>query len=88
MDGREFAVTEISESGCKIVAEPDQATPFDGEVKGVFRFHDRTLVHTVVSYLRLTDDEVVLQLSPPIPLPVIMAEQRWLLKQYPKESLK
>lgn len=83
MQGSEFSVTEISESGCKIVAVPDQSNPFAGDAKGVFRFHDGTLVPTVVSYLRLTEDEVVLQLAPPIPLPVIMAEQRWLLKQYP-----
>ena len=88
VNGTEFTVTEVSENGTRVLLEPDSTLHFDGGHEAIFCFLDGTRITTSASLSRLADDEVVLKLSPPLPLSVIMAEQRYLLTRYPKESLK
>jgi hypothetical protein len=88
VNGLPFQVTEISESGSKVLLDAHDQSNLNGDPEGVFCFHDETSIKVVVSFVRMAEDEVVLKLTPPIPLQVIMAEQRWILSQYPKESLR
>lgn len=83
---REFAVTELSEGGCRVLWEPDWGSCFITPSPVVFRFHDGTRVNTLATHLRIETDEVVLSLEPPVSLKVLMAEQRRLLKEFPRES--
>jgi hypothetical protein len=44
-------------------------------------------VGTNATLLRVDGEEIVLKLSPAIPLSVILEQQRWLVSRYPKEQL-
>ena len=80
----EFAVTELSEGGCRVLWEPEWGSCFVTPSQVVFRFHDGTQVGTLATQLRIDDGEVVLALEPPVSLKVIMAEQRRVLKEFPR----
>lgn len=88
LNGAQYTVTEVSETGTRVLIEPGSTLPSDGDHEAVFCFLDGTRITTVASLIRVAEAEIVLNLSPPIPLSVIMAEQRFLLTRYPKESLK
>jgi hypothetical protein len=84
--GREFAVTELSEGGCRVLWEPEWEACFIVASQVVFRFHDGAQVNTLATQRRIDDGEVILSLEPPVSLKVIMAEQRRVLKEFPRES--
>ena len=89
MNGTEFTVTEISEGGCRVLYDDiGESTQFNNSPKVTFSFHDKTVVKSAATFIRIADEEVVLKLIPPIPLPVIIAEQQWVIRKFPIESQK
>jgi len=85
MNGTDFTVTEISESGCRVVCNAEQSSPFISSPDVTFSFHDGTRLKTTATLLRLAEEEVVLKLIPSIPLTVIIAEQHWVIRKFPRE---
>ena len=64
VNGLEFSVTEISESGSKVLLDTHHPSLFDGDPEGVFCFHDGTSIKVNASFVRLAEEEAVLKLSP------------------------
>ncbi len=84
MNGTDFTVTEISEGGCRVLCDDiGESTQFNSGPEVTFSFHDKTVVKSAATFIRIADDEVVLKLLPPIPLPVIIAEQHWVIRKFP-----
>ena len=79
-----FAVTELAEAGCRIVWEQANRECFADAAKVIFCFHDGTRIESHATQLRVESEEMVLSLSPGIPLKVIMSEQRRVLKDFPR----
>ena len=88
LNGTVFTVTEISESGCRVQCDSEQSLLLHGDSEVVFTFNDGAQINSKTSFLRMTDDEVVLKLSPSIPLTVIIAEQHWVIRKFPRASQK
>jgi hypothetical protein len=81
---REFVVNELSEGGCRVLWEPEWDSCFVAPSQVVFRFHDGAEVNTLANQLRIDSGEVVLSLEPRVSLKVIIAEQRRVLKEFPR----
>ena len=85
MAGATLRVEDISETGMRYqLAEGEQAPEVDAEFAGVLKLHEgrATELHVVVA--RVQGRSVSCRLFPPgIPLNVMFAEQRWLLRRYP-----
>ena len=79
--GTPYIVIEISEEGVVVRRHVMEAWKVGEEVRAEVFFHDRTALQIVGSVLRMTDSEVVLQLSSGIPARTVFDEQRYLIRK-------
>ncbi len=78
-------VFDISETGLRFALADDAPVPEAGmELDGVLTLHEGRAVEIRVAVTRVHARSVSCRLFPPgIPLSVMFAEQRWLLRRYP-----
>jgi len=84
LSGTDFTVTEVSEQGCRVLGSVQQSFLFSDSPSVTFSFHKGTVVKSVATLIRVTEDEVILKLFPAIPLNVIIAEQHWVIQKFPR----
>lgn len=80
--GHSLSVLDLSEGGAFISrCEPfrEGTEPLAVEIV----FSDKQTVETIASFLRQDDEHVAIRFSPLIPMSIIFAEQRRLLRLYP-----
>ena len=83
--GATLRVLDISESGLRYeLGEGERAPDLDAEFEGRLKLHEGRKVELRVVVARVQGRSVSCRLFPPgIPLNVMFAEQRWLLRRYP-----
>ena len=87
-DNGEYLVCEISEGGLRIVLQAQAgATVVPDRLVGLLNIQDET-VAIEGRILRRDDKEVVMVLSEGIPLPLVLNEQRRLLRKYPNRFVR
>jgi len=75
----DFEVIDVCERGLRFALAGAQPPGVGFEVRGRFQPHGGTPVDICGEVVRVERDEVALKLDHRIPLPTIMAEQRFLL---------
>jgi hypothetical protein len=78
-------VLDISEAGLRyLVPEGERPPEPDTELAGLLRLHEQRRVELRAIVSRVDGRKVSCRIFPPgIPLNVMFAEQRWLLRRYP-----
>ncbi len=77
-----FRVVEISEGGARIQFAGRPPTCFRHAVDAQIFFRDGTKVETNAIHHRIDKNEVILRFTKPIPLYIVIGEQRRLMKLY------
>ena len=80
-------VIDLSENGAKVEVQLETYPCAAGEFEATIKFRDGTAAPVKASVLRRSPEEMVLQFDKQIPYPLIMGEQRRLLKLFPRERL-
>jgi hypothetical protein len=83
----EWEVIDLSEDGAKIALNCETSLCSDNPFAATIRFHDGTPVTVTATVQRREDEYVILNFAKPLPYSLIMAEQRRLLRLFPRESL-
>lgn len=86
--GVSYPVMNLSEQGL-LLAVPNQKTTvfaLGGLFSGSLTFHDSESFLVIGKITRVTADSIAIQLRKPIPLRIIMAEQRRLIQYFPKRA--
>jgi hypothetical protein len=83
-----WEIIDLSEHGAKLVV-PVEGTSLLGseQFQATIRFRDGTTAAVTAIVQRQEANEVVLQFLEELPYSLIMAEQRRLLRLYPRETL-
>jgi hypothetical protein len=83
--GASRIVLDMSESGLRYqLGDADTVPELEAEFEGLLKLHEGRRVELRVTVARVSGREVSCRLSPPgLPLNVMFAEQRWLLRRYP-----
>jgi len=84
----EHVLTELSESGGRVLATTANELVFQSSPAVTIKFRDGKQAMTAASYLRTEGEELVLKFSPTIPLSIMMEQQRWILSRFPKDPLR
>jgi hypothetical protein len=87
-DGRHWPVDNCSESGFRFQTEgrlaPDELPAVGSRVSGRITFRDGLAADVAGAVVRVARGDVAVKLDPPgVPLPIVWAEQRFLLAHYP-----
>ena len=85
VNGSTCHVLELSEGGGRVPTSEAKSTWFKNGVETSIEFQCGQSVATEASLIRIDADQIVLRFSPPIPLPIIIEEQRLLIIQFPKD---
>lgn len=80
-----YRITELSEGGGRVPSAGVYPAIFNKPVDVKITFHSGRIAQTKAKLIRVDGDQIVLTFSPPIPLPILMEEQRMLIVQFPKE---
>lgn len=83
-EGNRFRIVEISEGGARILFEGRPPSCFAHPVDVHISFQDGSEVESSAVFLRLDNNEMILQFTKHIPMHFIISEQRRLLKHYYK----
>ncbi len=78
-------VSELSEGGGRVSASEAKSGWFKDGAEALIEFQCGRTVVTETTLIRVDGDQIVLRFSPPIPLPIIIEEQRLLIIQFPKD---
>lgn len=78
-------VSELSEGGGRVPTSEAQSNWFKDGVETSIDFQCGRVILTSATLIRVDGDQIVLRFSPPIPLPIIIEEQRLLITQFPKD---
>lgn len=82
-EGANYPVSEISEGGLRLVAlDASQELEQQRHLVGILQLSGQS-VAVEGRVLRRQHDEVVVVLSDGVPLPLVMSEQRRLIRKYP-----
>lgn len=81
--GHTMRVLDVSEQGVAL-ARPERfaALKSDATLTGKIEFPDGEVTAVNGKVLRMDDKTIILLLQKPIPLAVIIQQQRWLIKKY------
>ena len=80
--GRPFAVPNISERGVCLTFRGEFPMGVGDAIRGTIEFKSEKSVKVTGKIIRKVEDRIIFTLDSPIPLPIIMEEQRFLLKKY------
>ena len=80
--GHSLPVLDLSEGGA-CISRCDQFKEGAERLAVEIVFFDKQTVETIASFLRQDDEHVAIRFSPLIPMSIIFAEQRRLLRLYP-----
>lgn len=84
VNGSTCRIIELSEGGGRVLVSDANAAWFNGsEVTIAFQCGDTATSEATL--VRTDGDQIVIRFSPPIPLPIIIEEQRLLIIQFPKD---
>jgi hypothetical protein len=83
----EWDVIDLSENGAKLAVETECSLRSGDPFAATIRFHDGTATAVTATVQRREANEVVLRFSEELSYSLIMAEQRRLLRLYPRETL-
>jgi hypothetical protein len=84
IDGRAYSILEVAEGGAKIRATGDIGNIARG-CQGYFHLLCGEMHSAWLTLAREAPDIYAVSISPPIALPVIMTEQRFLIANYGKD---
>lgn len=85
VNGCKCPVSELSEGGARVPANEAKSDWFKRGVETSIEFQCGRTIVTEATLIRVDSDQIVLRFSPPVPLPIIMEEQRLLIVQFPKD---
>ncbi len=80
--GVKYEVFDLSEEGVKFFVPGDDPIKKFPSVEGYLDFGGRNRTKIEGDVLRVTDSEMIIKLVDHLPLPLIMAEQRYLINTY------
>ena len=80
--GRSFAIANISERGVCLTFRGGFPMEVGDTIRGTIHFKSEKTHRAIGKIIRKLEDKLVFTLQEPIPLPIIMEEQRLLLKKY------
>jgi len=83
----EWDVIDLSENGAKIAVNCGSSLSDRELFPATIRFHDGAAVAVTASVQRCENEQIVLQFAEPLSYSLIMAEQRRLLRLFPREAL-
>ncbi|HEY2412303.1 MAG TPA: PilZ domain-containing protein [Pirellulaceae bacterium] len=83
----EWDVIDLSEDGAKVAVSCETSFASREPFAATIRFHDGTTAAVLASVQRRENDHVILNFAEPLAYPLIMAEQRRLLRQFPRGAL-
>jgi len=86
-DLAEWDIVDLSENGAKIAVNCRTSLCSREKFAATIRFHDGTAAEVTASVQRQENEQVVLQFAEEVPYSLIMAEQRRLLRIFPRETL-
>ncbi len=82
----EFEIVELAETGARVIAHDaalfDGADPFDATIQ----FRDDVSAAVTACVHRRENNEVVLRFSASLPYSIVAAQQRRLLKLFPRQA--
>jgi hypothetical protein len=81
-------ILDLSEGGVRFAVPRSFRPPIGAVLKGSIRFRNNKVCKVEGTVLRLNeqDGHCTLQFAEGVPLPIIMEEQRYLLKKYPNRA--
>jgi hypothetical protein len=85
VNGVSLSMIELSAGGGRVSCRDAESDWFSNAVKVSITFLCKQTIHTEAKLLRVDGDQIVLSFNPTLPLPMIMQEQRLLLRLFPKE---
>lgn len=81
--GHSMRVLDVSEQGLAVERPPNFLLPKnDATLSGKLDFPDQTSALVAGKVLRTDEKTLIILLDKPIPLNIIMGQQRWLLKKF------
>lgn len=80
--GIKYEVSDLSEEGVKFFVKGDDPIKKLSRLEGHLDFGGRSRLLVQGEVLRVTDTEMIIKLDEHLPLPLIMSEQRYLIKTY------
>jgi PilZ domain len=84
--GLSLEVIDISEQGLCFQPAKNKKYSQNESFAGSLKFSDGESVLVFGSVRRVTEDSISVELRKPIPLRIIMAEQRLLIQKFPKRA--
>jgi hypothetical protein len=82
ISGRPFQIANISERGVCLAFRGGFPMGVGDSIRGTIHFKSEKTHRVVGTIIRKVEGKLVFTLDEPIPLPIIMEEQRFLLKKY------
>ena len=86
VNSAQFEVLELSETGARVNAGGSTSLAAAEPVNATIQFRDGTSAQVVGCLYRRESNEVILRFRDNLPYPVIAAEQRRLLKLFPRQA--
>jgi hypothetical protein len=83
----EWDVIDLSENGAKVMVKREASPGNRGAFAATIRFHDGTSTQVSAAVQRREGNCVILSFAEPLAYPLIMGEQRRLLRLFPRENL-
>src|SRR5689334_11198140 len=83
----EWDIIDLSENGAKIALSCESSLHSCKPFAATIRFHDGTAAAVTASVQRRENEHAILSFLEPLSYSFIMAEQRRLLRLFPRESL-
>lgn len=80
--GRPFSIANISEAGVALAIRGGFPMGVGDAIRGTIHFKSEKELRVTGKIIRRVEDKVIFRLDKSIPLPIIMEEQRFLLKKY------
>jgi len=85
VNGSKCSVLELSEGGGRVPTSEAKSAWFKRGVETSIEFQCGRTIVTEATLIRVDSDQIVLRFLPPVPLPIIIEEQRLLIVQFPKD---
>jgi len=84
VNGLTGQIVELSEGGARVLVSNPHSVRFKDGSEVTITFQCGDTATSTATLVRVDGDQIVIRLSPPIPLPIILEEQRLLIIQFPK----
>ena len=86
VNGAQFEVVELAETGARIIANGARQFDSTDEFAATIQFRDGAAAQVTARLHRRVANEAVLRFSPNLPYSIIAAQQRRLLKLFPRHA--